>query len=406
MIELLIYGVGLVLSFLTALALGMNDAANPTDCTVGSGALSIKRALLLFAMFAAAGGILIGPFVMKTVDRGLIPREQLSLEAVAVGSFTAVCSAIIWIVFSTWKGMPVSTTHSVVGGILGFGLVFCPSMINWSVILMVVVAFVVSPLSSMCLSFWMYKFFRWYVERTKEERGYLLLISVFAFTISFIVSLSVLGRLLKISIELALFAAFLLSLTISIAASCAAKTKSRNGFNPLRSFSYLLIISLCFSAFSFGANDMANTTGVFITPTEKLLGGMPTSDVMLFLSLLGAAGIAIGGLKWGHKVVATSAYRITKLDPVSGAAAEYSNALTVFLFTIVPAFLVGFGIPISTTHSSVGSITGVGLAMKGIGGVDRKTVGKIFGFWTATVPCVALISMVLFWLFSHVVVIA
>ncbi|MEM2875038.1 MAG: inorganic phosphate transporter [Candidatus Hadarchaeales archaeon] len=406
MIELLIYGVGIALSFLMALALGMNDASNPTDCTVGSGALPIRKALIIFAIFSAAGGILIGPFVMKTVDRGLIPRQLLSLEAVAVGSFTAVLSAIIWIVFSTWKGMPVSTTHSVVGGILGFGLVFCPPMINWSVLTTVVVAFLVAPLSSLALAGCMYRFFRWYLSRTGGKRGYILLISAFAFIISLIVSLSVLGRLLMVNIQMTLLLGLVLSLGISSLAAWGVRRGSKEGFNPVRCFSYLLIISLCFSAFSFGANDMANCTGVFITPTEKIIGGMPTSDVMFLLSVLGAAGIAIGGLKWGHRVVATSAYRVTKLDPVSGAAAEYSNALAVFLYTVVPAFLWGFGIPVSTTHSSVGSIIGVGLAMRGIGGVDRKTVGKIIGFWILTVPCVALISMGLFWLFSHLVVIA
>jgi PiT family inorganic phosphate transporter len=406
MIELLVYAIGLVLSFLMALALGMNDASNPTDCTVGSGALPIRKALVLFAIFAAAGGILIGPFVMKTVDRGLIPRETMSLEAVAAGSFTAVASAVIWIVFSTWRGMPVSTTHSVVGGVLGFGLVYCPAAINWNVLLMVVIAFIVAPLSSMTLANGMYRFFRWYIARTKEERGYVILISSFAFVISFIVLLSVLGRLLKIGLEITLLAGFLASLLVSLIAARTVKRRSGNGFNPMKSFSYLLIISLCFSAFSFGANDMANTTGVFITPTEKIIGHMPTSDVMFMLSLLGAAGIAIGGLKWGHKVVATSAYRVTRLDPVSGAAGEFSNALVIFLFTVLPASLVGLGIPVSTTHSSVGSIIGVGLAMRGIGGIDRKTVGKILGFWIATLPCVALISMGSFWLLRNLVVIA
>ncbi|MEM2875239.1 MAG: inorganic phosphate transporter [Candidatus Hadarchaeales archaeon] len=406
MIELLIYAVGIVLSFLMALALGMNDASNPTDCTVGSGVLSIKRALILFAVFSAAGGILVGPFVMKTVDRGLIPREQLSLEAVAVGSFTAVLSAVIWIVFSTWKGMPVSTTHSVVGGIIGFGLVFCPAMINWNVLLMVVVAFIVAPISSMLLANGMYRFFRWYLMRTKGEGGYHRLIFLFVFIISSIVLISTLGRLLRLDIYLTVLASVLASLLISSAAVHAVRSRSKNGFNPMRSFSYLLIISLCFSAFSFGANDMANCTGVFITPTEKIIGGMPTSDVMFLLSVLGAIGIAIGGIRWGKRVVATSAYRVTKLDPVSGAAGEYSNALVIFLFTVLPAFLVGFGIPVSTTHSSVGSIIGVGVAMRGIGGIDRKTIGKIMGFWVATIPCVALISMGLFWLFSRMVVIA
>jgi PiT family inorganic phosphate transporter len=150
---------------------------------------------------------------------------------------------------------------------------------------------------------------------------------------------------------------------------------------------------------------MANATGVFVTPTQKLMGGPPALWIMFLLAALGAVGIAIGGFTWGYRVINTSAYQITRLDPLSGAAAEYSNAITVFLFTVVPGFLTGFGIPISTTHSSIGSIIGVGLAMKGLRGVSMKTTGRILAFWILTIPAVTLISMSLFWLFSHMMVI-
>ncbi len=150
---------------------------------------------------------------------------------------------------------------------------------------------------------------------------------------------------------------------------------------------------------------MANATGVFVTPTQKILGGPPSISIMFVLAAIGAVGIVIGGFTWGYKVINTAAYQVTRLDPLSGAAAEYSNAITVFLFTVVPTFLMGFGMPISTTHSSIGSIIGVGLAMKGLRGVSMKTTGKILAFWVLTIPAVALISMGLFWLFSQVMVI-
>jgi phosphate/sulfate permease len=219
-----------------------------------------------------------------------------------------------------------------------------------------------------------------------------------------VVFVSLFDQILKWAPAVTLTGGFFAALTVSSLA-VAAFRKMYGTFEVTRSLSYFLIVSLCFSAFAFGANDMANATGVFITPTEKL-GGMPTMQVMFLLSLLGAAGIAIGGLIWGYRVLATSAYKVTRLDPLSGAAAEYSNAITVFLFTVVPTFLIGFGMPISTTHSSIGSIIGVGLAMRGLRGVNMKTTSKILAFWILTIPAVALISMSLFWLFSRMLGVA
>lgn len=406
MIEILIYAVGILLAFFMALALGMNDAANPTDCAVGSGTLQMKKALILFAIFAALGGIILGPFVMKTVDKGLIPRNDPSLSdgKLIVGSFTAVLSAGLWVVFSTWRGMPVSTTHAVIGGILGFGLIACSSLINWSILNLVLIALIIAPIASLLLATGMFRFFRAYFRKTRKERSNLAMIYLLIYFISFTVFTPIFSKVLNWGVIEALISGFLAALVVSTLA-IAAFRKIYGKFEITRSLSYLLIVSLCFSAFAFGANDMANTTAVFVTPTERLTGGMPTMNVMFLLSLLGAAGIAAGGLIWGYRVLTTSAYQVTRLDPLSGAAAEYSNAFTVFLFTVLPFVLIGFGIPISTTHSSIGSIIGVGLAMKGLGGIGKKTIGKILSFWVLTIPAVALISMGLFWLFSQVMVI-
>lgn len=412
MIEFVVYAIGILLAFFMALVLGMNDAANPTDCAVGSGTLSMKKALILFAIFAALGGIILGPFVMKTVDRGLIDRDAtnvtgdpiLSDEKVIVGSFTAVLSAGLWVVFSTWRGMPVSTTHAVIGGILGFGLIACSSLINWSILNLVLIALIIAPIASLLLATGLFRFFRAYFRKTRKERSNLTMIYLLISFISFAVFTSVFYKILNWGVIETLISGFLAALVVSTLA-IAAFRKIYGKFEVTKALSYLLIVSLCFSAFAFGANDMANTTGVFVTPTERLTGGMPTMNVMFLLALLGAGGIALGGLIWGYRVIATSAYRVTRLDPVSGAAAEYSNAITVFLFTVVPIFFIGFGIPVSTTHSSIGAIIGVGLAMRGLGGISKRTTGKILSFWILTIPCVALISMSLFWLFSQVMVI-
>lgn len=417
MIELLVYGIGILLSFFMALALGMNDAANPTECAVGAGTISMKKAIILFAIFVALGGILLGPFVMKTVDRGLIARDNITqltqtlgmdesqvIGMIVVGSFTAVLSAVLWVVFSTWRGMPVSTTHSTIGGVLGFGLVAMPQFINWGKFNVVVLSIIISPMLSLLLASGLYYFFRGYFQRTKSTQQIALLIYSLIYLLSFGTSFTIFSKTLHWSVIETLVWGSLVSLTLTIGTGYTFK-KMYGKIEVVHAVSYLLIIALVFSAFAFGANDMANATAVFATPTQ-MLGGMTTTEVMFLLALLGAAGIAIGGFTWGRRVIMTSAYKVTRLNPLSGAAAEYSNALTVFLFTIIPVYLIGFGLPISTTHSSIGSIIGVGLAMGGLRGVSKATTGKIMVFWALTIPAVALISMTLFWLFSQVIVVA
>lgn len=404
MIELLIYIVGILLAFYMAWCLGANDASNPTECAVGAGVISMKRALVLFAIFAALGGVLMGPFVMKTVDRGLVSRDQLSLATVAVGSFTAVLSASIWVTYSTWKGMPISTTHSIIGGMLGFGLIAASSSINWGMLNIVILSLVMSPILSLLLASGLFHFFRAYFRRTRGERSSLTLVYSLIFVLCFATSVSILNEIFKWEVLQTVVVGFVASLFFTVLSAYMFR-RIYGKFESVQSLSYLLIVALCFSALSFGGNDMANATGVFVTPTQKLLGAPPGIEIMFLLAALGAAGIVIGGFTWGYKVINTAAYQVTRLDPLSGAAAEYSNAITVFLFTVVPNLLMGFGMPISTTHSSIGSIIGVGLAMRGLRGVSMKTTGKILAFWILTIPAVALISMSLFWLFSQVMVI-
>ncbi|MCD6248045.1 MAG: inorganic phosphate transporter [Hadesarchaea archaeon] len=401
MIELLVYVVGIFLAFYMAWCLGANDAANPTECAVGAGVVSMKKALLLFVIFVAIGGILLGPFVMKTVDRGIIPREELDTDVVVAGSFSAVLAACLWVTFSSWAGIPVSTTHSTIGGVLGFGVVACFSYINWGKLAMVVISMVASPLLSIFVAWGLFHLFQRYFKKPRSERSNLMMIYILIFFLSFGTLVSVFKEVLKWGAFLSISSSLIASLGFSAVVVFALK-KTHGKFEAEKSLGYLLIIALCFSAFAFGANDMANSTGVFVTPTQKLTGGTPTGTVMFLLAALGALGIAVGGFTWGYRVIMTSAYRITRLDPLSGAAAEYSNALTVFLFTVVPTFLVGFGIPISTTHSSIGSIIGVGLAMRGMAGVSRQTTSRILIFWALTIPAAALISGSVYWLLSWV----
>jgi phosphate/sulfate permease len=226
----------------------------------------------------------------------------------------------------------------------------------------------------------------------------MLAIYVFLFLLSFAVSLTVIHKVLKWSVLEGLVASF--SSAAVFATLCIPFFKRRWGRAGTKGVTGgLLIIALAFSAFAFGANDMGNATGAFVTPTRAIMG-IPTMNVMFILSLLGAVGIAIGGFTWGHRVIKTSGFKITRLNPITGLSAEYSNALTILLFTVVPKYLTGFGLPISTTHSSIGSIMGVGLAQGGFASVNKFMTAKVLLTWALTIPCTALLSITFFKVFT------
>jgi PiT family inorganic phosphate transporter len=399
-----VYLAGVLLSCLMAWSLGANDAANPTDCAVGAGVISVERALVLFAVFSALGGILIGSYVMKTFDRGLVDRKTgfetgiLTKETLVLGSLVAALAAAIWIIFSTALGMPISTTHSAIGGVLGFGLASAPTLIVWDKLKLVVLSIILSPLLSLATAAGLFYFTRFLFTKA-SKKGVLTFVGILVFLILFSTSTSAAAVFVRDTSQI---------ISISLATSGLGSviclyllSRKKNGEWRDRVLTFLLILSLSFSAFSFGANDLANATGVFVTPTEIMIG-KPTRTTMLLLSVLGALFVAFGGLTWGRKVLITTAYGVTRLDPLTGFAAEFANATNVFLFTTVPAWLTGFGLPISTTHSTVGSIIGVGLASRGLRGIHAGTTTKILIFWALTIPCAALISAVMFKLVSLV----
>jgi PiT family inorganic phosphate transporter len=251
-----------------------------------------------------------------------------------LGAIIAVLSTFIWIMICNYYGLEISVTHSIVGSILGYGIAaYGIHGIQWGLVQNVAISWLTSPL-------------------------------------------------------LAALAAFLF---FKLMANAAAKY---DGFR--RGLPALLKVALCYSAYAFGTNDIANATGVYVTVAVMALGRAPEYSVMLFLAILGSLGIAVGGFWLGPKVIETVAFRITRLNPVTGTAAEAANALVVHLFTIVPYALLGYGMPISTSLASVGALVGVGLASYGSSGINRRTVTVLFSSWVATVLITAVLTYVLY----------
>lgn len=343
MLEHYVYIIGLAASFMVAFSLGANDFANPTDCAVGAGVIDFNKALLLFSAFVFIGSLIQGRFIIKTLGGGVVPEIEL------IGAVSAVLATFTWVTIATFLGMPISTTHSATAGVLGVGLAYAAvgkiaiNDINWGNLLNIVLSWITSPLASIALAACTYIALRNLLAKLRDD--------------------SRSWAILKAS----------------------------------------LIASLAFSAYSFGANDVANATGAYLFVTKKYLG-VPAGEAMLFLSAIGSLGIITGATVLGRRVLETTAYKITKIDVVSGLAAELSNALVVWLFTTVPYMLFGYGIPISTTYSTVASIIGVGIAKKrSFSEVNWRTVLKIVTSWVTTLPAVVLLSITIYLILTRVI---
>jgi PiT family inorganic phosphate transporter len=320
--------IGFLLSFLMAIALGGNDAATPTDTAVGARVLTIKQAVILFAIFTTVGALTQGFMVMKTIGTGIVPSIDL------LGAIIVTLSTFVWIMFCNFKGLEISVTHSIVGSILGYGIAaYGISGIRWGIVQNVAVGFITSPL-------------------------------------------------------LAVVGAFLLcKILTAIAARYTIIT---------RGLPALLILSLCYSAFAFGTNDIANATGVYVTVATMALGGHPQYNVMLLLTAFGSLGIAVGGFWLGPRVIEMVAFRITRLNPVMATAAEVANALVVHLFVTVSFIISGYGIPVSSSLAGVGALVGVGLASYGSTGFNRRTVTLLFASWVATILITAVSTYIVY----------
>ena len=333
-VNTLLLMIGLGLSFFMAFNLGANDAATPLDTSVGAGVISIKKALILFAIFSAIGAVGQGYMNIKTISGGIVPKIDV------VGAISISLVAGLWSFFCSWKGLEISNTYTVIGSVLGYALIAYGSF-RVETLTNIIISWVISPILSIGIAYLFHK----------------CMTKIFHNQLSNIRFLNIISK--------------------------------------------LLIISLCFSAYSFGVNDVGNATGVYVAVTQDTFG-LPSFNTMLFLSAFGALGIAVGGLTLGHRVVETVAYKIVRIDVLSGLVAETTNALVVYMFSTIPYTYLGYGLPISSSIVGVGSIVGTGLA-RGHGLIDKKTIGRLVTTWVISIPATAILCASLYFLLSQVI---
>lgn len=398
--ELPILIFGFIIGFYMAWNIGANDVANSMASSVGSKAITLRQAVFIAGILNIVGATFIGAHVTNTIRKGIISPEVLNDPHMAlIGALSALLAAALWVSFATWKSLPVSTTHSIVGAMVGFGLIAGGfSAVNWGKLGAVVLSWVISPLFSLVIGFVMFKIIvRLILVRPKSYESALKLSPIFIGLTVFVCAMSFLFKTpLGKSVEMSNSKASAISLVIAIVLGFAFKylikrlLKSKKDGDAEDVFKRIQIGTACYVALAQGSNDVANAIGplaviYFLVKTGSVGATVP---VPLFLLLFGGVGISFGIAMGGSRVIKTVGERITTLSNTRGFAVDFSTATTVLIASKM-------GLPVSTTHAAIGGVMGVGLA-RGIEAVNFGIIFKIMLYWVLTVPVAAVTCMILF----------
>ncbi len=407
--------IGLAAAFglFMAWGIGANDVANAMATSVGSNALTIKQAIIVAAIFEFAGAVLAGGEVTSTIRKGIVDASLLEgqEELLIYGMLAALLAAGTWLLIASSKGWPVSTTHSIVGAIVGFAAVgIGVDAVQWGKVGTIVISWVVSPLTSGIIAFLIYMSVQRLILHqddplTKAKRYVPIYIFFAAFTITLV---TILKGLTHVGLNLNLRDSYLLAVAIAVAISLIGAyfiskiepdkkaEKSAHFHTVERVFGVLMVITACGMAFAHGSNDVANAIG----PLAAVIGTATTGSISaqstlpVWVLVIGGGGIVIGLATYGRHVIATVGKKITQLTPSRGFAAELAAATTIVIAS-------GTGIPISTTHTLVGAVLGVGMA-RGIEAIDLRVVGRILVSWVVTIPAGAFLAIIFFFIFKTV----
>ena len=422
--------------------IGANDVANAMGTSVGSRALTLKQAVIVAAVFEFAGAFFAGDAVTDTVRKGILSVDFETVTNAFANDLmyafiAAMMAAAVWLTIATRLGLPVSTTHSIIGGIVGAGLVLevqhSTSLIDWEVVSKVVMSWIVSPLMGGLLAFFTFYIVRGTILEAKDPIARSKwLAPILAIPTFFVLGIALQFKALKgffsraesngwieskydwlpvkengswdpmadnawipmNSIILALVIAIIASLILAYVLRNYEFKGEQDGFHGVeRIFVWLQVITAAYVAFAHGANDRSNAIGPMAAVYQVLSSGgelAAKADVPTWLVLLGSAGIAIGVMTWGWRVMDTIGHKITDITPTRGFAAEFGAATTILIFSM--PFLA---VPVSTTHTLVGSVVGVGLA-GGAKNVDFRVFGKIVASWVASLPAAGFGSVVIY----------
>jgi len=394
-----------------AWGIGANDVANAMATSVGAKALTIRQAIFVAATFEFLGAVLAGGEVTSTIRKGIIDASLLSgtPETLIYGMLASLLAAGTWLLVASRNGWPVSTTHSIVGAIVGFAAVGVGiDAVHWGKVGTIVMSWVVSPLMAGFIAYLVFQSVQVLILRREDplaraKRYVPVYIFLAAFTITLMTILKGLKHVgLTISVANAYLLATSIALLISLIGAFAIRRiepdpkleKKQHFYSVERVFAVLMIVTACSMAFAHGSNDVANAIGPLAAVIGIARTGLvgATSTIPIWVLALGGGGIVVGLATYGRRVIATVGHKITQLTPSRGFAAELAAATTIVIAS-------GTGIPVSTTHTLVGAVLGVGLA-RGIEAIDLRVVGRIFVSWVVTIPAGAFLAILFFYVFQ------
>ncbi|MEN8177417.1 MAG: inorganic phosphate transporter [Pseudomonadota bacterium] len=403
-----------IFGFYMTWGIGANDVANAMGTSVGSGAITVKQAIVIAAIFEFAGAFIAGGQVTKTIRKGIIDPASIagSPELLVYGMLAALLAAAIWLMVASTRGWPVSTTHTIVGAIVGFAMAgIGMDAVNWVKIGGIVASWLVSPLIGGTIALLLMLSVRKLILNAEQpfkqaqKWG-----PVYVFLVGFIVALVTLFKGLKhLNLELSGIESFIAALVVGIVVAFIGKmmiNKVKVDDTADRDFHYasvekaftpLMIFTACAMAFAHGSNDVANGIGPLAAVVSIVDSGGEVAQkagLPIWILILGGAGIVIGLATMGYKVMQTIGTKITELTPTRGYCATLAAATTVVLASKT-------GLPVSTTHIAVGAVMGVGLA-RGIGAVDLRVLGNIVISWVITLPVGGILAAMIFFILKGI----
>ncbi len=384
--------------------IGANDVANSMAPSVGSGAVSLKQAIWIAAIAEFSGAVLVGSSVTSTIRKGIVDPAifQGDPEQFVLGMTAALLGAALWLHAATIMSMPVSTTHSIVGAVIGFGLIAKGAEgLNYWTLTQIVLSWLVSPVAGGLLGFGIFYFVRERILTALDQEAacrkyapFILFVLVVVLVQSFVfkgmknLDLPVnFASVLAMGVALGLIV-FLVS-RIWINKTSGRNEKGKGSFSR-RFFTFLLIATSGYVAFAHGANDVANAVGPLAAVLGVFQSGSVTANVPVpwWVLMIGAAGIVSGLAIAGRKVILTIGNKITEITPYNGFSAQFGAATTVLIAS-------QFGMPISTTHTIVGAVIGVGMA-RGIRALNLRVIRNIISSWLLTLPFAAGATMLVY----------
>ncbi len=384
----------IIVGFAMAYAIGANDVANGMATAVGAKAIAPRQAAIIAGFAEFLGAIMFGAIVTSTISKGIVDISKIANPThIAYGALSALIAASVWVLLATFYGMPVSTTHSIIGGMIGFGIAEAGvSVIKWGKLAQIVTSWFLSPFIGGLISYIVFKIIVVSILHRKNPDKKVkivapILIGFTFYIISFLFALKTLKYPINKSIRVGIvFGMIALIVSIFLVRRYVRKNSERTYDVVEGIFRRVQVLTSTYVCFSHGANDVANAIGpVALIYTFYKFGSFDNlQDVPKIILFLGGLGISVGVLTYGYKVMNTVGYQITELNNTRGFSIDFGTATTVLLASV-------FGLPISTTHTVVGAVTGVGLA-RGVEVVNFSVLKSILYSWLVTVPFSAVVA--------------